>query len=90
VRPDDEFAAGHIDGARSVPIDELERRLSELPQDREVIAYCRGPFCAYAQEAVRMLTRAGRKARRLDDGWPEWKLERQATTTENAGGTRAA
>jgi rhodanese-related sulfurtransferase len=90
VRPDEEFAAGHIDGARSVPIDELERRLSELPQDREVIAYCRGPFCAYAQEAVRMLTRAGRKARRLDDGWPEWKLERQATTTENAGGTRAA
>jgi rhodanese-related sulfurtransferase len=90
VRPDDEFAAGHIDGARSIPIDELEQRLSELPQDREVIAYCRGPFCAYAHEAVRTLTRAGRQARRLDHGWPEWKLERQATTTKNAGGIRAA
>jgi rhodanese-related sulfurtransferase/DNA-binding HxlR family transcriptional regulator len=89
VRPGEEFAAGHIDGARSIPIDELEQRLSELPEDREVIAYCRGPFCAYAHEAVRTLRRAGRGARRLDDGWPEWKLERQ-TSTANAAGTRAA
>ncbi|MHB1571914.1 MAG: ArsR/SmtB family transcription factor, partial [Solirubrobacteraceae bacterium] len=74
VRPAEEFAAGHIHGARSVPLDELERRLAELPADREVIAYCRGPFCAYAHQAVRTLRRSGRTARRLDHGWPEWKL----------------
>ena len=75
VRPPEEYAAGHIEGAISVPLTELERRLGELPGDREVIAYCRGPFCAYAHEAVRRLTAAGRPARRLDAGWPEWKLE---------------
>src|SRR5438270_223311 len=75
VRPGEEFAAGHIDGARSVPVEELERRLSELPEDREVIAYCRGPFCAYAHEAVRRLRAAGREARRLEEGWPEWRLK---------------
>jgi rhodanese-related sulfurtransferase/biotin operon repressor len=74
VRPQEEFAAGHIEGARSIPLDELERRLAELPADREIVAYCRGPFCAYAPEAVRLLHKAGRKARRLDDGWPEWRL----------------
>ena len=73
-RPATEFAAGHIDGARSIPIDELEQRLAELPADREVVAYCRGPFCAYASEAVRRLRAAGRDARRLEDGWPEWRL----------------
>jgi len=78
VRPEEEFAAGHIDGARSVPIDELERRLAELPADREVVAYCRGPFCAYAHEAVRKLRAAGHGARRLDDGWPEWRLAKRA------------
>jgi rhodanese-related sulfurtransferase/DNA-binding HxlR family transcriptional regulator len=76
VRPSEEFAAGHIEGARSIPIDELERRLGELPTDREVIAYCRGPFCAYAHQAVRTLERAGRRARRVDEGWAEWALER--------------
>ena len=74
VRPTEEFEAGHIDGARSIPIDELEQRLAELPPDREVIAYCRGPFCAYAHEAVRRLQAAGRPARRMEDGWPEWRL----------------
>ena len=74
VRPEEEFAAGHIEGARSIPLAELERRLSELPADREVVAYCRGPFCAYAHEAVRRLQAAGRPARRLEDGWPEWRL----------------
>jgi rhodanese-related sulfurtransferase/DNA-binding HxlR family transcriptional regulator len=74
VRPNEEFAAGHIDGAQSIPIAELERRLSELPHDREVIAYCRGPFCAYAHQAVRTLEQAGRQARRLEEGWPEWRL----------------
>ena len=57
VRPPEEFAAGHIEGARSIPLAELERRLAELPPDREVVAYCRGPFCAYAHEAVRRLQR---------------------------------
>jgi rhodanese-related sulfurtransferase/predicted transcriptional regulator len=80
VRPEEEYAAGHIDGARSIPIDELERRLSELPRGREVVAYCRGPFCAYAHQAVRQLQAAGRKARRLEDGWPEWRLAGQTDT----------
>ena len=74
VRPTEEYAAGHIDGARSVPLEELEDRLAELPADREVVAYCRGPFCVYAHEAVRQLQAAGRRARRLEEGWPEWKL----------------
>jgi rhodanese-related sulfurtransferase/predicted transcriptional regulator len=74
VRPPEEFAAGHIEGARSIPLEELEQRLEELPQDREVIAYCRGPFCAYAHEAVHRLQAAGLSARRLDEGWPEWRL----------------
>jgi rhodanese-related sulfurtransferase/predicted transcriptional regulator len=74
VRPAEEYAAGHIEGARSIPIDELERRLVELPPDREVVAYCRGPFCAYAHEAVRQLSRSGHRARRLEEGWPEWRL----------------
>jgi rhodanese-related sulfurtransferase/predicted transcriptional regulator len=85
VRPEDEYAAGHIEGARSIPIDELERRLSELPRGREVVAYCRGPFCAYAHEAVRQLRATGRKARRLEDGWPEWRLwEQQHTRHDEA------
>ena len=74
VRPAEEFAAGHIEGARSIPIEDLEKRLAELPADREVVAYCRGPFCAYAHDAVRRLQAAGRTARRLEDGWPEWRL----------------
>jgi rhodanese-related sulfurtransferase len=74
VRPAAEYAAGHIEGARSLPLAELERRLDELPPDTEVVAYCRGPFCAYAHEAVRRLRRTGRPARRLEDGWPEWRL----------------
>src|SRR3954463_10669483 len=74
VRPAEEFAAGHIEGARSIPLDELEERLAELPDDREVVAYCRGPFCAYAHAAVRRLRATGREARRLEDGWPEWRL----------------
>jgi len=73
VRPAEEFAAGHIDGARSIPLDELERRITELPSDHEVIAYCRGPFCVFAHEAVRTLRAAGRSARRLEDGVPEWR-----------------
>jgi rhodanese-related sulfurtransferase/DNA-binding HxlR family transcriptional regulator len=74
VRPEAEYAAGHIEGAQSIPLDELERRLAELPPDTEVVAYCRGPYCAYAHEAVRRLHAAGRSARRLEEGWPEWRL----------------
>jgi rhodanese-related sulfurtransferase/predicted transcriptional regulator len=74
VRPQDEFEAGHIEGAQSIPLDELEGRLEELPSDREVIAYCRGPFCVMAHEAVHHLREAGRSARRLEEGWPEWHL----------------
>jgi rhodanese-related sulfurtransferase len=78
VRPTEEFEAGHIDGARSIPIDELHDRLAELPTDREIVAYCRGPFCAYAHEAVRRLQADGRSARRLEDGWPEWRAANDA------------
>lgn len=78
VRPAEEFAAGHIDGALSIPIDQLEQRLAEIPAEREVIAYCRGPFCAYAHEAVRLLRADGRTARRLQQGWPEWRLQTAA------------
>ncbi len=77
VRPGVEFEAGHIEGARSIPLDELQARLAELPADREVVAYCRGPFCAYAHDAVRRLHAAGRSARRLEEGWPEWRLAEQ-------------
>ncbi len=79
VRPPEEFEAGHIDGACSIPLDELERRLDQLPAETEVVAYCRGPFCAYAHEAVRRLRAAGRPARRLEGGWPEWRLAHEGT-----------
>ena len=81
VRPEEEFEAGHIDGAVSIPIDELAERLAELPHDTEVVAYCRGPLCAYAHDAVRQLRGAGRPARRLEGGWPEWKLAQGKTMT---------
>ena len=84
VRPTEEFEAGHINGAQSIPLEELEDRLAELPADREVVAYCRGPFCAYAHEAVRHLQAAGRRARRLEEGWPEWRLASQPPTRRRA------
>jgi rhodanese-related sulfurtransferase/DNA-binding transcriptional ArsR family regulator len=73
VRPPEEYAAGHIAGARSMPIAELERRLQEIPKRREVVAYCRGPYCVYADEAVALLREHGYRAQRLDVGLPEWK-----------------
>jgi rhodanese-related sulfurtransferase len=74
VRPSEEYAAGHIPGAVGIPVDELSERLAELPTDVEVVAYCRGRFCVFAHDAVRILTTAGRSARRLDDGMLEWRL----------------
>lgn len=73
VRPGDEFALGHLPGALNVPFDELERRLSELPKDQEIVAYCRGPYCVLSFEAVAALRARGYKIRRLEDGFPEWK-----------------
>ena len=73
VRPAAEFAAGHIPGARSVPPNELRPRLRELSKGVEAVAYCRGPYCAYADEAVRALRRRGVRAARLEDGFPEWR-----------------
>jgi len=81
VRPPEEFNAGHIKGARSIPLAELEYRLAELPPDREIVAYCRGPFCAYAHDAVRQLQAHGRAARRLREGWPEWQLTQRTPKT---------
>jgi rhodanese-related sulfurtransferase/DNA-binding HxlR family transcriptional regulator len=80
VRPAGEFDAGHIEGAVSIPLDEFDERLTELPAGSEIVAYCRGAFCAYAHEAVRTLRAAGRSARRLEGGWPEWQLAEQALT----------
>jgi DNA-binding transcriptional ArsR family regulator/rhodanese-related sulfurtransferase len=73
VRPPEEFAAGHIRGAINVPVTDLKKHLREIPRDQEVVAYCRGPFCLMAFEAVAELRNRGRKARRLQDGFPEWK-----------------
>lgn len=75
VRPADEFAAGHLPGALNIPLDELARRLAELPRRREVVAYCRGPYCVLAYEAVALLRRRGFRARRLEAGLPEWRAE---------------
>ena len=74
LRPADEFEAGHIAGAISIPLPELEARLADLPADVEIVAYCRGPYCAMSPQAVALLERAGRRARRLEDGYPEWRL----------------
>jgi rhodanese-related sulfurtransferase/predicted transcriptional regulator len=73
VRPPAEYASGHIAGARSIPAARLARELRNLPDGVEVIAYCRGPYCVLADEAVRLLRRRGRAARRLQDGFPEWR-----------------
>ena len=73
VRPEDEFALGHLPGARNVPLSQLKRELSKLDRKTEIIAYCRGPYCVLSFEAVAQLRKLGYKARRLEDGLPEWK-----------------
>jgi ArsR family transcriptional regulator len=81
VRPEDEFAVGHLPGARNIPVAELDRRLNELPADVEIVAYCRGPYCVFAFEAVAALRAKGFKAVRLEDGFPEWKAAGFAVET---------
>jgi rhodanese-related sulfurtransferase/DNA-binding MarR family transcriptional regulator len=82
VRPEVEFRAGHISGARSVPIADLGSVVPDLPRRKEIVAYCRGPYCVYADDAVRLLRERGLRARRLDVGYPEWR--RAGLPTESA------
>ena len=79
VRDAVEYEAGHIAGARSIPIDQLGERVDELPDDVDIVAYCRGPYCVYADDAVRHLTERGRHAARLEDGFPEWRAQSRPT-----------
>jgi rhodanese-related sulfurtransferase/DNA-binding transcriptional ArsR family regulator len=74
VRPPEEFAAAHLPGAVNIPVRELEKRLKELPKGREVVAYCRGPYCLMSYDAVALLRKKGLRARRLEAGLPEWRL----------------
>ena len=85
VRPESEFRAGHIAGARSVPVSELRRNLRALAKNVEVVAYCRGPYCVYADDAVRELKRRGYRAQRLEDGFPEWKQARLPVAAGKGG-----
>jgi rhodanese-related sulfurtransferase len=82
VRPALEYAQGHIPGARSMPVDELKARLSELSPTQEIIAYCRGPYCVFADEAVETLIAHGYQARRMQEGYPDWKLANLPTELE--------
>lgn len=85
TRPACEFAAGHIAGAISVPVDELKERLGKLPKRTEYVAYCRGPYCIYADRAVEILCKSGRRARRLSEGFPEWKAAGLPTARPEVG-----
>ena len=82
VRPELEYAAGHLPGAVNIPVEQLEARLGEVPADREVVAYCRGPYCVFAHEAVTVLRRHGYRAARLTDGVTEWRLAGLPLSTE--------
>jgi rhodanese-related sulfurtransferase len=84
VRPEDEFQQGHLPGALNIPLVQLERRLAELPPDREIVAYCRGAWCVLSFEAVAALRRRGYQARRLEDGFPEWKVSGLPTGSTTA------
>jgi rhodanese-related sulfurtransferase len=88
VRPALEYAAGHIPGAVSIPIDELPARLDELPPEVEIVAYCRGAYCVFSHEAVRLLTACGRRAVRLSEGMLEWRLADQPISQPAATATR--
>jgi rhodanese-related sulfurtransferase/DNA-binding transcriptional ArsR family regulator len=86
VRPAIEYASGHIPGAVSLPIDELPTRIGELPVDRHIVAYCRGAFCLFADEAVAYLRRHGYTASRLEGGWPEWRAEQSLAIPQERRG----
>lgn len=73
VRPEEEYRAGHLPDAINIPIDQMEAMLDELPKDREIVAYCRGPYCVLSHEAVQQLRKLGYRVRRFDEGFPEWK-----------------
>ena len=88
VRPAEEYRAGHIPGAVSIPLDELEQRLHELPRDGQIVAYCRGPYCAFAPEAARTLQAQGYAARHLAEGLPEWAAAGFGVDSANGGGAR--
>ena len=90
VRPHDEYVAGHLPGAVSAPLDELGKRLKELAKGREVVAYCRGPYCMLSADAVRLLKRRGYRARRLDDGVLEWRAAGLKIVTGEEPGARRA
>jgi rhodanese-related sulfurtransferase len=90
VRPRDEYEAGHIPGAISVPVPELKRRMGELPKRKEVIAYCRGPYCVYSLEAVTALRKQGFRARRADQGLPEWRSHGLPIAQPRVGSTSRA
>jgi rhodanese-related sulfurtransferase len=83
VRPSIEYEFGHITGAVSVPMNELMAQLKNISKDREIIAYCRGPFCVLADEAVKILSEQGYKTRRLDEGYPEWKMKQLESNQTN-------
>ena len=74
VRPEEEYETGHIPGARSIPVDQIEEHLDELPEDKDIVAYCRGPYCVYSDDAVRHLQEEGRTAYRLTEGLPDWAV----------------
>jgi len=88
ARPANEYAAGHIAGALSIPIEELQQRLRSLARDKEFVAYCRGPYCVYADRAVELLTKSRRRARRLIEGFPEWKAAGLPVTLADAPARR--
>ena len=89
VRPAAEYGAGHVAGAVSIPLDRLARQLRILPPDVDVVADCRGPYCVFADDAVRLLRRRGRRARRLEDGFPEWRRAGLPMATGAPGGPTA-
>lgn len=90
VRPRAEYEAGHIAGARSVPLDEIEEYVEKLPSDREIVAYCRGPYCVLAADAVGTLREHGFDARRLQEGFPEWRSSGLPVASEHSTGSHSA
>jgi len=85
VRPLDEYSSGHISASVCIPIDELADRMNELPKNQTIVAYCRGPFCVFADEAIYLLRKNGFQASRMEEGFPDWKLKGLPVTSDNSG-----